>query len=53
MVANLHFEGVLRGFEDSIGHRLINKYDKVALGALLSFWWLAYKCYKKDKNRFW
>lgn len=49
--ANLHFHGAMAGREDSIAHRLIRRYDKAALVALVSFWGLAIKCYRKDWKR--
>lgn len=52
MTANVEFVGPMKVFKESLFHRIGKKYDKAAVVALVSFWWLAYKFYKKDKDRF-
>ena len=51
-VSRLHFSGSLAGLEQAVIPKLLKRYDKVALIALISFWVLAFKCYKRDKRRF-
>lgn len=51
-LTNFEFRGQIQGIQDVVVQHLEKKYDKVALGALISFWVLAYKCYRKDKMRF-
>lgn len=53
LTSNLHFTGPLKGLEDAIAGKLLKRYDKVALIALISFWMLAFKHYHRDKKRFW
>lgn len=53
LASNLQFSGSLRGLEDAVAGELLKRYDKVALLALISFWVLAFKRYRRDKNRFW
>ncbi len=52
-VGNLSLEGQFVGIENIIRDKLLKRYDKFALVALVSFWIVAYKCYQKDKKRFW
>ena len=51
-VSRLHFSGPLAGLEQAVIPKLMTRYDKVALSALISFWVVAFKCYKRDKRRF-
>jgi hypothetical protein len=51
-VSSLHFSGPFSGMEQAVIPKLLKRYDKVALIALISFWILAFKCYKRDKRRF-
>ncbi len=51
-IAEIEFQGVMKPLEDVIVGKLLHKYDKVALLALVSFWILAFKCYRKDRKRF-
>jgi len=53
LTSNLHFTGPLKGLEGAIAGKLLKRYDKVALVALISFWVLAFKHYHRDKKRFW
>lgn len=53
LTSNLHFVGPLKGLEDAVAGKLLKRYDKVALFALVSFWILAFKCYHRDKKRLW
>lgn len=52
LISNLQFSGPLKGLEDAVAGKLLKRYDKVALLALISFWILAFKCYHRDKKRF-
>lgn len=51
-VSRLHFSGSLAGLEQAVIPKLMKRYDKVALFALVSFWVVAFKCYRRDKRRF-
>lgn len=51
-VSRLHFSGSLAGLEQAVIPKLMKRYDKVALIALISFWVVAFKCYRRDKRRF-
>lgn len=51
-VSRLHFSGPLAGLEQAVIPKLMKRYDKVALIALISFWVVAFKCYRRDKRRF-
>jgi len=53
LTSNLQFSGPLKGLEEAVAGKLLKRYDKVALLALISFWVLAFKCYHRDKKRFW
>ena len=53
LTSSLQFSGPLKGLEDAIAAKLLKRYDKVALLALVSFWVLAFKCYRRDKKRLW
>lgn len=53
MLANFELHGPAKGIQDVIVGKMAKKYDKAALIGLLSFWVLAYKCYQKDRKRFW
>ncbi|WP_194089618.1 hypothetical protein [Vibrio hibernica] len=53
MLSNFELQGSVKGIQDVIAHKIAKKYDKAALVALFSFLVLAYKCYQKDKKRFW
>lgn len=51
-IAEIEFQGVMKSLEDAIVGKLLHRYDKLALFALVSFWVLAFKCYRKDHKRF-
>ena len=51
-VSTVEFTGVLSGLNDALTAKIARRYDKVALGALISSWWLAYRFYQRDKARF-
>ena len=51
-VSRLHFSGPLAGLAQAVIPKLMKRYDKVALIALISFWVVAFKCYRRDKRRF-
>jgi len=53
LTSSLQFSGPLKGLEDAVAGKLLKRYDKVALFALISFWVLAFKCYRRDKKRLW
>jgi len=53
LLENFELHGPAKGLQDIIAQKMANKYDKVAYVALFSFWYLAYKCYQKDKKRLW
>lgn len=49
MATKIEFNGLLKSLE----HKLLRRYDRVALGALIAFWLLALKFYNKDKHKYW
>jgi len=51
-VSRLHFSGSMAGLEQAVIPKLLKRYDKAAWFALISFWVLAFKCYQRDKRRF-
>lgn len=51
LTSTLQFSGPFTGFEDVVASKLLKRYDKVALFTLISFWILAFKCYRRDKKR--
>lgn len=51
-VSRLHFSGPMAGLEQAVIPKLMKRYDKAAWFALISFWVLAFKCYRRDKRRF-
>lgn len=52
-LANFQLSGHMSGLTDAIKEKFAHRYDKAAWGVLLSFWWLAFKLYRKDKKRLW
>jgi hypothetical protein len=42
-----------KGLENTVTEKLLKRYEKVALLALISFLALAFKCYLRDKKRLW
>ncbi len=53
LTSSLQFNGPLKGLEEAVAGKLLRRYDKVALFALISFWMLAFKCYLRDRKRLW
>jgi len=53
LTSSLQFNGPLKGLEEAVAGKLLRRYDKVALFALISFWMLALKCYLRDRKRLW
>lgn len=53
MFSDFELHGPAAGFTDVIKQKLAKRYDKAAWVALFSFWALAFKFYRKDRNRFW
>ena len=53
MVSNLEFTGLFKGLEDVLSEKLLRRYDKIALFALISFWVMAFKFYHRDKQKIW
>jgi len=49
MATQVEFNGLLKGLED----KLFRRYDRIALGALIAFWILAFRFYHKDKHKYW
>jgi len=52
-LASFQLSGQMSGLENIIKEKFAHRYDKVAWGALLSFWSLAFKLYRKDKKKLW
>ncbi len=50
-LANFQLSGQMSGLTDLIKEKLAHRYDKAAWGGLFSFWWLAFKLYRKDKKK--
>ncbi|TKB23483.1 hypothetical protein FCL47_22270 [Desulfopila sp. IMCC35006] len=53
VLSDFELHGPAAGLTDAIKQKMAKMYDKIAWGALFSFWALAFKFYRKDKNRFW
>lgn len=53
VLSNFELQGQYANIQNVIVSKLAKKYDKAAWLTLISFIVLAYKCYKKDKKRFW
>ena len=51
MLSDFQFSGILAPMSGVVKDNLQGKYDKAALGFLVSCWWLAIKLYRKDKKR--
>lgn len=43
--------GILAPLTDEIREKIAHRYDKLAWAALFSFFFLAARCYKKDRKR--
>lgn len=52
MASTLELSGSIASLENVIGAKLLKSYDKAALVALVSFWLLAVKAYRRDRDRF-
>ncbi len=52
-LANFHLSGQMAPLTDIIKYKFAHRYDKAAWGVLFSFWWMAVKCYRKDRKKFW
>lgn len=52
-LASFQLSGQMSGLTDIIKEKFAHRYDKAAWAALFSFWWLAVKCYRKDKKKLW
>ena len=50
-ISHLEIHGVLAPLTDVIREKIAHRYDKVAWASLVSFLFLAVKCYKKDRKR--
>lgn len=51
LVGGLELHGPLAPLTDVIRERLMHRYDKAAWIALVSFWLMAIKFYRKDRKR--
>lgn len=51
MVADFQLSGHLTPMSDMVKEKLLGKYEKAALGCLVSSWLLAIQLYRKDKKR--
>lgn len=51
-VADFELHGPAAAMTDAIKQILAKRYDKIAWFGLISFWALAFKFYRKDRNRF-
>lgn len=50
-LSNFELSGQMSSIGEVIKDKLLRRYDKVALGCLISFFLLAIKLYRKDKKR--
>jgi hypothetical protein len=53
VLSNFELHGPAAGLTEVIKQKLASRYDKIAWGALFSFLGLAFKFYRKDKNKYW
>ena len=51
VVGNINVEGDLGPLMSEIATILSQRYDTLAIAALVGFWWTAYKCFQRDKKR--
>lgn len=49
--SHLEIHGILAPLTDVVREKMVHRYDKVAWVILVSFLFLAVKCYKKDRKR--
>ncbi len=50
-LSNFELSGHMSSIGEVVKENLLRRYDKVALGCLISFFLLAIKLYRKDKKR--
>lgn len=50
-IEHLQFQGPMHGLENVIGDSFFKHYRKAAFGALLGFWGVSWKCFRKDWKR--
>lgn len=50
--SHVAFHGILAPIIDVIREKIAHRYDRAAWAALFSFFFLAVRCYKKDRKRF-
>lgn len=50
-IGHLEIHGILAPLTDVVREKIVHRYDKVAWAILVSFLFLAVKCYKKDRKR--
>ena len=50
-VSNIELSGYLKGLENTVIQILFDRYKELAWGTLFTFWFRAFKFYKKDKKR--
>ena len=50
---NFQLSGHMAGLTEIIKEKFAHKYEKVAWSVVISFWYIAFKLYKKDKKNFW
>ncbi len=53
LLSDFELHGPAAGLSDAIKQKLAKRYDRAAWFALVSFWALALKFYRKDRNKFW
>lgn len=52
-VGGLELTGPMAPLTESVKAVFHERYDKIALGSLLAFWILAWKCYRRDRKMLW
>ncbi|WP_417565486.1 hypothetical protein [Marinobacter sp.] len=52
MVSNFELQSQAKGLQEVIAHKFAKKYDKAAFMVFGLFLVTAYKCYRRDKRRF-
>jgi len=52
-LSNFQLSSHMTGLTEIIKEKFAHKYEKAAWGTLASFWWVAFKLYKKDKKKLW
>lgn len=51
VLSDFQLHGPASGLTEVIKQKMAERYDKVALGALFSFWALAFKLYRVDRKK--